>query len=124
MPADADNVLHIRTSCTQNNPKYRRRRNMKLFLAGGPFELVTMNIAVPLPKNIQGSQYILVITACYSKLTRAVPILKLTATTILTCSWITGPFHTAYRRNFWSTTKPNSKASFMQRRVHYSDINT
>lgn len=80
---DADYVELSCTSSTQNTPKSFYRRDKQLFPAIKSPELIATDTVDPFPKTIQGSQYILVTTDRYSKLTRAVPIPKMKATYFL-----------------------------------------
>lgn len=57
--------------------------SMQRFPADGPLAFVAMDLVGLMPKMEQGSQYIFVIINRYSKLTRAVPTLKTTATRVI-----------------------------------------
>lgn len=82
MVVDVDYVVRSCTSSAQNNPKCRQKRNMQLFSASGALEFTALEIVKPFPKVVQGRQHIFVIADCYSKLTRAILILRMTATHI------------------------------------------
>lgn len=66
----------------QNKPSQKRQRRLQLLAAGGPLKLATMDILQPLPKKLNGSQFMLVVTDRYWKLTRAVQMSKMTASHI------------------------------------------
>lgn len=79
MAADVDYIGRSCASCARNQPKYRRRRKMYLFLASGPLRRIAMDFTGPISKTVQGNQNILVTTDRYSKLTVAIPASKTTA---------------------------------------------
>lgn len=51
-------------------------------LSHGPLEYIAMDTLTTLPKTKQGSQYVVVMTACYTELTIAISITKTNATKV------------------------------------------
>lgn len=86
MAADIDCIICNCTSCARSSTKYRHKRSMHLFSASGSLEFGAMDIVGPLPKTTQGIQHISVISDCYSKLARAVPTSRTTATHVANVS--------------------------------------
>lgn len=74
------------TSCARNRHIAKTQRKLRLFSATEPLEFVAIDILGPLPKTANGNQYIIVMTDRFSKLTKALPTAKTTATTVATTS--------------------------------------
>lgn len=58
---------------------YRHQQHPKLFPEHGLIEILAIDLLVPLSKTTKGNQFVIFIIVRYSKLTRAVPLTKMTA---------------------------------------------
>lgn len=82
MAADVGIIVITCPKCARNNSRYCCWRKLKLFLAFGPLDFFAKKIVRKVSKRKQSSQYILVNTDRYSKLTRVITKSKTTATHI------------------------------------------
>lgn len=92
MANDVYQVVKESNSCARmRGTRHAHQKHLRLFPANGPLEFVAMDLLGPLPKTTKGNQNVLVITARYSKLTRAVPLTKTTANHVATAfleNWV------------------------------------
>lgn len=72
MRSDFQRTVAQCMSCTKPGSNYPHIKRLQLFRVSGPFDFVVMDILGPLSKTPQGSQFIFVVTNCYSKLKRAI----------------------------------------------------
>ena len=79
-----ETVQRCESCAATRGTQYTKQKHLRLFPANGPLEFVAMDILGPLPKTKQGNQFVVVLTDRYSKLTRAIPTGKTTATTVAT----------------------------------------
>lgn len=80
MAADTATTVRECVSCSKNRIRLIKQVNpMRLFPPSEPLESVAMDILGPLPKSKSGSQFILVITDRFSKLTQVVPLRRIKA---------------------------------------------
>ena len=80
-----DALMTVRNcvSCARNRVKLRRHaKQLQLFPAGGPLEFVSIDILGPLVRTARGNRYLLVISDRYTKLTRTVPLPRVTASVV------------------------------------------
>lgn len=70
--------------CRRHRPLQKHQPWWQLFLPCRPLEFVAIVILEPLIKSKQINRFIIVATECYSKLTRALPVPKTTATHVAT----------------------------------------
>ena len=59
--------------------RYRHQKDMTLFRASTPLDYIAIDLLVPLIKSENGCTDILVITDCFSKLARFVPLQSIKA---------------------------------------------
>ena len=70
-------------TCAQNKPgPHRKKAKLKQFRAGGPMEIIAMDIMGPLPETDKGNKYILVISDYFTKWAEAYALPDHTAVTI------------------------------------------
>jgi Integrase zinc binding domain len=80
MHKEVEETVRHCTVCAKNCVTERKRTSfLKLFPASRTLEFVAMDILSPLPKTEHGNRFLLVISDRFSKLTRTVPLLTLTA---------------------------------------------
>ena len=80
MAADIFATVRNCTTCAKNRLKLRKRTNpLKLFPATKPLASLCIDILGPLTKSKRGYVFLLVITDRFTKLTRVVPLRKITA---------------------------------------------
>ena len=80
MAADIFATVRNCTTCAKNRLKLRKRTNpLKLFPATKPLASFCIDILGPLTKPKRGYVFLLVITDRFTKLTRVVPLRKITA---------------------------------------------
>ena len=60
----------------------RHQKDVKLFPAGGPLELVVMDLLGLFPKTAHGNQFVPVITDLFSKLMRSMALRTTTAAVV------------------------------------------
>ena len=85
MAMDCYAVARSCTSCARNRIKLRKNsKEMTLFPAHAPLEFVAIDILGELITSRRGYRYLLVITDRFSKLTRTVPLKRITAATVAT----------------------------------------
>ena len=83
MAMDAYNTVRNCVSCARNRIKLRRHASpLKLFPARAPLEYLAIDILGELIRTPRGNRYLLIITDRYSKLTRCVPLRRITANTV------------------------------------------
>jgi transposase InsO family protein len=83
MALDAYNVVKNCVTCARNRIKLRRHASpLKLFPARAPLEYVAIDILGELVKTPRGNRYLLVMTDRYSKLTKTVPLRRITTNVI------------------------------------------
>jgi hypothetical protein len=79
MALDAYNTVRNCVTCAKNRIKLRKHSSpLKLFPARAPLEYVAIDILGELVKTPRGNRYLLVITDRYSKLTKTVPLRRIT----------------------------------------------
>jgi Integrase zinc binding domain len=84
--------------CARNRISEKRKTNsLKLFPANWPLESVAMDILGPLPRTKHGNRLLLVISDRYSKVTKTVPLRKVTALSVARAFATIGPLCTDHR---------------------------
>ena len=79
LSVDAVTTVKNCVSCARNRVKLRRNSHtLKLFPASGPLEFVAIDILGPLIRTSRGNRFLLVISDRFSKLTRTVPMSRVT----------------------------------------------
>jgi Integrase zinc binding domain len=82
MYQDVEETVRQSTPCANNRVQERKRVSMmKLFPANEPLEFVAIEIDIlgALPKTVHGNRFLLVISDCFSKLTRTITTRTTTA---------------------------------------------
>ena len=77
-----DALMTVRNfvSCARNRIKLQRKsKALRLFPANGPLEYVSIDILGPLVRTRRGNRFLLVISDRYTKLTRTVPLARITS---------------------------------------------
>jgi len=83
LAVDAIMAVKNCVSCARNRVKLRRHaKKLQLFPANGPLEYVSIDILGPLLRTRRGNRFLLVISDRYSKLTRAIPLSRITAQSV------------------------------------------
>ena len=83
MAVDAYMTARTCPDCAKARIKLRKKASkMKLFPAKAPLEYVSIDILGELPRTQRGNRYLLVITDRFSKLTRTVPLKRITAAVV------------------------------------------
>ena len=83
MASDAFATVRNCTSCAATRGTLvKNQKDLKLFPAAGPLELVVMDPLGPLPKIAPGNQHVLVITDRFPKLTCGIPLRTTTASVV------------------------------------------
>ena len=83
MSVDAYSTARMCPDCAKARIKLRKHNSeLKTFPPSGPLEYIAIDILGELPRTPRGHRYLLVMTDRYSKLTRTVPLRKITAETV------------------------------------------
>lgn len=83
MALDCHAVTTSCTECARERVKYRKNSTrMKLFPATAPLESVAIDILGELIRTKKGNRFLLVITDRFTKLTKTVPLKRITATAV------------------------------------------
>lgn len=72
MASDAYATVHDCYQRLQHRANEKKKRQPELFFLNGSLEYVDMEILAPLLKTKQGNQFVIIMTARYAKLTKAV----------------------------------------------------
>jgi hypothetical protein len=80
MYREIEDAVRSCEQCARNNDQERTRVNkMQLFTAHEPLEFVAIDILGPFPKRANVNLFLLVISDCFSKITRTIPMRTTTA---------------------------------------------
>ena len=83
MSGDAYSTVRMCPDCAKARIKLRKHNSeLKTFPPSGPLEYIAIDILGELPRTPRGHRYLLVMRDRYSKLTRTVPLRKITAETV------------------------------------------
>ena len=83
MSVDAYSTVRMCPDCAKARIKLRKHNSeLKTFPPSGPLEYIAIDILGELPRIPRGPRYLFVMTHRYSKLTRTVPLWKITAETV------------------------------------------
>lgn len=77
MSTDVYSKIRHSQDCLRTRKKIERQLHLQLFLSGGPLEFIAIDILGPMSQTRSGNQFVVTITACSSKLIRAIPIPKI-----------------------------------------------
>lgn len=75
MVYDVYTTVKIATSAAETSRRINANA-IQLFLSSRSLAFVVMDILEPLPEMLHGNQFVLLMTDCYSELTRSVPSSK------------------------------------------------
>ncbi len=92
--ADVKHCCQSCYACAKERTNLRRHTSpLKLFPAKRPLESVAIEILGPLTQTVRKHRFVLVMTCRYSKLTRVVPLVSITALSVARPSAMIGYFH-------------------------------
>ncbi|CDF33132.1 unnamed protein product [Chondrus crispus] len=95
MSVDAYATVRRCSDCAKARIKLRKHNaKLKSFPPIGPLECIAIDILGEIPRTPRGNRYLLVISDCYSKLTRTVPLKRITPRQLLRRSSHTGSSYT------------------------------
>ncbi len=85
--ADVKHCCQLCHACAKELINFRRHASpLKLFPAKRPLESVAIEILGPLTQTVRRHRFLLLMTCCYSKLTRAAPLVKMTTSSVAKAS--------------------------------------
>ena len=76
-------VRNCRSCARVRGTTYKHRRFLRLFPAEYPLQFVAIDLLGPLPRTTNGNRHVLVITDRFSKLSRAVPLVRINSTSVV-----------------------------------------
>ncbi|CDF40057.1 unnamed protein product [Chondrus crispus] len=83
MSVDSYSTVRMCPDCAKARINLRKHNSeLKTFPPSGPLEYIAIDILGELPRTPRGNRYLLVMTDRYSKLTRTVPLKRITAETV------------------------------------------